>query len=110
LVAELKDCHREKSVSFGLAKSPETKEMKKHINSMISSQTTAMKHNATKDAMALLQYKLNTANEALEQVINVHEKLQHKMDMHLLEDSEEDANDEDAYFSSFEDRLNSATD
>jgi hypothetical protein len=119
LVAELKDCHREKSVSFGLAKSPETKEMKKHINSMISSQTTAVKHNATKDAMALLQYKLNTANEALEQVINVHdrdkytgiiEKLQHKMDMHLLEDSEEDANDENAYFSSFEDRLNSATD
>jgi hypothetical protein len=71
--------------------------MKKHINSMISSQTTASKHNATKDAMALLQYKQNTANEALEQAINTHdrdkytgiiEKLQSKMDKHLLEDSE----------------------
>jgi hypothetical protein len=64
LVAELKDRHGEKSVSFGLAKSQETKEMKKYINSIISSQATAAKHNATKDAMALLQYKLNTANEA----------------------------------------------
>jgi hypothetical protein len=87
---------------------------------MISSHATAAKHNATKDAMALLQYKLSTANEALLRAVNIHEhdkhtgiieKLQHKMDKHLLEDSEEDTDNEDnTYFSSFEDRLNIATD
>jgi hypothetical protein len=119
LVAELKDRHGEKSVGFGLPKSPDTKERKKHINSMISSQATAAKHNTTKDAMALLQYKLNTANEALERAVNIHEcnkytgiieKLQCKMDKHLLEDSDKDTdNEDDPFFSSFEDRLNSAT-
>jgi hypothetical protein len=119
LVTELKDKRGEKSVSFGLAKSPETKEMKKKNNSLISSQATAAKHNATKDAMALLQYKLDTANQASERAIHSHErnkyigiieKLQHKMDKHHLEDSEEDTDDDDAVPSSFEERLNSATD
>jgi hypothetical protein len=45
LVTELKDRRGEKSVSFGLVKSPETKEMKKKINSLISSQATAAKYN-----------------------------------------------------------------
>jgi hypothetical protein len=120
LVAELKDRRGEKSVSFGLVKSPDTKEMKLHITSMISSQATAAKHNATKDAMALLVFKLNTANEALLRAVNdverekytrIIEKLQRKMDKHLLEDSDEEPNyDDNTCFSSFEDRLNSATD
>jgi hypothetical protein len=38
------------------------------------------------------------------------ETLQHKMDKHLLEDSEEDTDADDAVPSSFEERLNSATD
>jgi hypothetical protein len=120
LVAELKDRCGEKSVSFGLVKSPDTKEMKLHITSMISSQAKAAKHNATKDAMALLVFKLNTANEALLRAVNdverekytrIIEKLQRKMDKHLLEDSDEEPNyDDNTCFSSFEDRLNSATD
>jgi hypothetical protein len=70
--------------------------------------------------MALLLFKLNTANEALLQAINDHdrekytriiEKLQCKMDKHLLEDKDEEPDyDDNTCFSSFEDRLNSATD
>jgi hypothetical protein len=63
--------------------------------------------------------QLDTANQALERAINSHErnkyigiieKLQRKMDKHLLEDSKEDTDDDDAVPSSFEERLNSATD
>jgi len=78
------------------------------------------RYNATKDAMALLVFKLNTANEALLRAVNdverekytrIIEKLQRKMDKHLLEDSDEEPNyDDNTCFSSFEDRLNSATD
>jgi hypothetical protein len=99
LVTELKDRRGNNSISFGLAKSPETKQMKKNINSMIGSQATAAKHNATKEAMALLQYKIDAATSGLERSRSEHErnkytlmieKLQLKLDKYLDEDSEED--------------------
>jgi len=59
-----------------MAKSPEATEMKKNINEMISSQATLAKHAATKNAMVLVQFKLDAANEALERATTTpnHEK------------------------------------
>jgi len=73
--------------------------MKKNINSMIGSQATAAKHNATKEAMALVQYKIDSATSGLEWPRSEHERnkytlmieeLQRKLDKYLDEDSEED--------------------
>jgi hypothetical protein len=66
---------------------------------MVGSQDTAAKHNATKEAIALVQYKIDAATSGLERCHSEHEqnkytlmieKLQHKLDKYLDEDSEED--------------------
>ncbi len=66
---------------------------------MIGSQATAAKHNATKEAMALLQYKIDAAKLGLDRSCSEHErnkytlmieKLQLKLEKYLDEDSEED--------------------
>jgi len=64
LLTEMRDKQGGKLVGFGMAKSP--KEMKKNINAMISSKATLAKHAASKNAMALVLFKLDAANEALE--------------------------------------------
>ena len=64
LLTEMHNQRGEKLVRFGMAKSPE--EIKKNINAMISSQATLAKHAASKNAMALVQFKLDAANEALD--------------------------------------------
>jgi hypothetical protein len=73
--------------------------MKKNIKSIIGSQATAAKHIATKEAMALVQYKIDAATSGLEWSHSEHEqnkynlmivKLKHKLDRYLDEDSEED--------------------
>jgi len=88
--------------------------MKKNIYAMISSQATLAKHAASKNAMALVQFKLDAANEALEQATTTahHEKygaivkkLSDKMDRYLMEDS-----DDDQAASTFQQQLDSATD
>jgi len=50
--------------------------MKKNINVMISRQATSAKHAASKNAKALVQFKLDAANEALDQATTTpnHEK------------------------------------
>jgi hypothetical protein len=66
---------------------------------MIGNQATAAKHNATKEAMALVQYKIDAATFGFEWYHSVHgrnkyslmiEKLHCKLDKYLDEDSEED--------------------
>jgi predicted negative regulator of RcsB-dependent stress response len=59
-----------------MAKFPEATEMKKNINVMISRQATSAKHAASKNAKALVQFKLDAANEALDQATTTpnHEK------------------------------------
>jgi hypothetical protein len=101
-------------VRFGMVKSLEVMEMKKNINVMISSQATSAKYSASKNAMALVQFKLHAANEALERATTTHnhEKYRaiikssnNKMDRYLMKDS-----DDDQVPSTFQQQLDSATD
>jgi hypothetical protein len=114
LLTEMQNKQGEKLVRFGMAKLPEATEMKKNINAMISSQATLTKHVASKNAMALVQFKLDAANEALERAITTpnHEKyraiikkLNDKMDRYLMEDS-----DDNQAPSTFQQQLDSASD
>jgi len=66
LLTEMRNKQGEKLVRIRVAKSPEAMEMMKNINAMISSQATLAKHAASKNTMALVQFKLDAANEALD--------------------------------------------
>ncbi len=60
---------------------------------MIGSQATAAKHNATKEAMAPVQYKINAATSGLEWYRSEHGRNKYtlmieKLDKYLEEDSE----------------------
>jgi len=99
LLTEMHNQRGEKMVRFGIAKSPEATEMKKTINERISSQATLAQHVATRNAMALVHFKLDVANEALEQATTTHyhekyraiiKKLNDKMYRYLMEDSDDD--------------------
>jgi hypothetical protein len=92
LLMEMRNKQAERLVRFGIAKSTEATEMKKNINAMICSQATSARNAASKNAMALLQFKLNIAHEALEHANTtsnhnkyraVIEKSHHKMDKYL---------------------------
>jgi len=114
LLTEMQNKQGEKLVRLGMAKFPEATEMKKNINAIISSQATLTKHVALKTAMALVQFKLDAANEALERATTTpnHEKyraiikkLNDKMDRYLMEDS-----DDNQAPSTFQQQLDSASD
>jgi hypothetical protein len=114
LLTEMQNKQGEKPVRLGMAKLPEATEMKKNINAIISSQATLTKHVALKTAMALVQFKLDAANEALERATTTpnHEKyraiikkLNDKMDRYLMEDS-----DDNQAPSTFQQQLDSASD
>jgi hypothetical protein len=114
LLTEMHNQRGEKLVRFGMAKSPEATEMKKNINEMISSQAALAKRAATKNAMALVKFKLDVANEALEQATTapnrekyraINKKLNDKMDRYLMEDS-----DDDQAAPTFQQQLDNATD
>jgi len=66
MLTEMRNKQGEKYVRFGMTKSPEAMKMKKNINTMIYSQATSAKHATSKYTTALVQFKLDAANEALE--------------------------------------------
>jgi len=65
LVTELIETRKNKtsSTAFGLAASPATRKMKKHINVMLRAQSKSAQTTAQKDQLSLLQTKLMVAKE-----------------------------------------------